>query len=267
MKRHVVDKVGRKANDLLAALHDHELWSFLAWNDIKIRYRRSKIGPFWITLSTSIFCVTLGAVYSQLFKTDIAELLPFLAIGLIVWGLIAGCVGEMPNLFIDNASFMKDMHINPLSILLRVLTRNVIIFGHNILIVLGVYLYFSIWPGWVGLLALPGLVLVLLNLVAVGVPLAIVGARFKDVAQINQNILQVLFFITPIFWFPRLLSEGSWIIAANPIAYFIDLVRSPLLGHAPQPISWCVSLLCLVMTSAIAVWAYRSKSARIIFWI
>lgn len=257
----------RKQNDLFATIAAYDLWSFLAWQDIKIKYRRSKIGPFWITLSMAVFCVALGVVYSQLFKTEIAELLPFLAIGLVVWSFVAGCVGEMPNLFVENSSYIKDMRINPLTILLRVLTRNAIIFGHNLLIVLGIYMYFGIWPGWTGLLALPGLLLVMLNLAVFGIPLSIIGARFRDLAQITQSILQVVFFITPIFWFPRLLAEGSWVIAANPVAYFIDLVRSPLLGHAPEPISWGVSLLTLLATSILAAWVYRRKSASIAFWV
>ncbi len=254
-------------NDLLVAIQACDSWSFLAWQDIKIKYRRSKIGPFWITLSMAVFCIALGFVYSRLFKTDITELLPFLSIGMVVWSLVASCVGEMPNLFVDNAHYIKDMRINPLAILLRVITRNIIIFGHNLLIVLGIYLYFGIWPGWVGLLVFPGLLLVLLNLVVIGVLLSILGARFRDLAQITQSILQVVFFITPIFWFPRLLAEGSWIIAANPIAYFIDLVRAPLLGNSPQFISWGMSLLTLLATSIMAVWIYRNRSSRIAFWV
>lgn len=256
-----------KQSDFFAAIAAYDLWSFWAWQDIKIKYRRSKIGPFWITLSMAVFCVALGVVYSKLFKAEISELLPFLAIGLVVWSFIASCIGEMPNLFVDNSSYIKDMRINPLTILLRVLTRNAINFGHNLLIVVGIYLYFGIWPGWTGLLALPGIMLVMLNLMVIAVPLSIIGARFRDIAQITQSILQVVFFVTPIFWFPRLLAKGSWVIAANPVAYFIDLVRSPLLGHAPEPISWGVSLLTLLATSILAAWVYRSKSAYIAFWV
>ena len=256
-----------KNNDLVASLLDYELWLFLSWNDIKIRYRRSLIGPFWITLSMSIFCVMLGLVYSRLFKAEIIELFPFLSIGLVIWGFIASCIAEMPNLFVENASFMKDMRINPLTILLRVFARNCIIFAHNMLIVVGIYLYFGIWPGWNGLLAIPGFLVVALNLIAIGIPLSIVGARFRDLAQIIQNVLQAVFFITPIFWFPRLLPKGSWILTANPATYYIDLIRTPLLGQYPQPISWVVAIGTLATTSTIAIWIYRKKSAHVTFWI
>jgi ABC-type polysaccharide/polyol phosphate export permease len=267
MTHQVASHPDRKQNDLLTAIMAYDLWSFLAWQDIKIKYRRSKIGPFWITISMAVFCVGLGVVYSQLFKTQIAELLPFLAIGLVVWSFVSSCVGEMPNLFVENASYIKDMRINPLTIVFRALAKNTIVFGHNLLIVLGIYVFFGIWPSWAGLWALPGFMLVLLNLVAIVIPLSIVGARFRDLSQITQSILQVIFFITPIFWFPRLLAKGSWVIAVNPVAYFIDLVRSPLLGNPPEAISWGVSLLTLLISSIISAWVYRSKSDRIAFWV
>jgi ABC-type polysaccharide/polyol phosphate export permease len=256
-----------KQSHLLEAILSYQLWSYLAWQDVKIKYRRSKIGPLWITISMAIFCVALGFVYSKLFRIEITELLPFLAIGLLIWSYFSSCVGEMPNVFVDNASFIKDMRINPLNILLRVLARNTIIFAHNLLIVVGIYVYFGIWPGWNGLLVFPGFLLVFLNIAAFGVSLAIIGARFRDLTQITQSILQVLFFITPIFWFPRLLPEDSWIIAANPVAHFIELMRSPLLGHPPAPISWGVSLLTLSITLLFAVWIYRQKSVKIPFWV
>jgi ABC-type polysaccharide/polyol phosphate export permease len=256
-----------KRGELRTAILAYDVWSFLAWHDIKVRYRRSKIGPFWITVSMTIFCVTLGVVYSQLFKTQIEELLPFLAIGMVVWGFISSCLGEMPDLFVDNASYMKDMRINPLTIVFRAIARNTIVFGHNLLIVLGIYIYFGIWPGWNGLLFLPGFALVMLNLAAIAVSLSIVGARFRDLSQITESLLQVVFFITPIFWFPRLLVKGSWVIAANPVGYFIDLLRSPLLGSAPELVSWGVSLITLATSSAIAAWVYRTKSGRVAFWV
>lgn len=254
-------------NDLVEAVLSYELWSFLAWQDIRIKYRRSKIGPIWLTISMAIFCIALGIVYSQLFKTAIQELLPFLAIGLVVWGFLSSCLGEMPNLFVDNASYIRDMRINPLTIIFRALARNIIVFGHNLLIVIGIYVFFGIWPGWAALLALPGFLLVALNILAFAIPLSIIGARFRDLSQITQSILQVVFFITPIFWFPRLLEKGSWVIAINPAAYFIDLVRSPLLGHAPAVSSWWVSLLTLVLSSLMAAWVYRSKSKMVAFWV
>ena len=240
---------------------------FLAWQDIKLRYRRSRIGPFWITLSMVIFCLSLGVVYSKLFRADVTEYLPFLSIGVVFWGLISGMLGELPNLYVDNAAYIKDIKINPFTILFRSVTRHVITLAHNALIIIGIYLYFNINPGLTGLLAIPGLVLVLLNLAAIGVSLSLFGARFRDVTPITLSMIQVLFFITPITWFPRLLRADSWVMLANPIAYYLDLTRSPLLGHAPAAQSWIVAFCTLILFVALAAWMYRAKASRIPFWV
>lgn len=254
-------------NDLIAAIKNNELWTYLAWQDIRLRYRRSKIGPFWITLSMAIFCLALGAVYSQLFKMEIAEYLPFLTAGFILWGLISSILSESPNLYIDSASYIKDIRINPISVLLRVITRNIIIFTHNLLIIVGVYIYFGINPGLSLLYLVPGLILVLLNLIAISVPLSLIGTRYRDVAPMTQAIIQIIFFVTPLTWFPKLVSNGSWIIKINPFAYYLDLTRSPILGHAPQLASWLVGLTTLLIFSTLAYVMYKAKASRIPFWL
>ena len=253
-------------NDLFAALSSRDLWLFLAWQDIRLRYRRSKIGPFWITLSMAIFCLALGVVYSQLFKAETKEYLPFLSVGLVFWGLISGLLSEFPNLYVDNASYIRDMKINPFTILFRVIARHVITLAHNALIFVGIYLYFGINPGLNAFLVLPGFALVLLNLVAIGVSLSLFGARFRDVAPITQSLVQMLFFITPITWFPRLISTHSWVMQTNPFAYYLDLMRSPLLGQPPAMESWVVALCTLTLFSVVAVLMYRAKASRIPFW-
>jgi ABC-type polysaccharide/polyol phosphate export permease len=76
-----------------------------------------------------------------------------------------------------------------------------------------------------------------------------------------------MFFITPIFWFPRLLPADHWIVIFNPFAYFLDLIRSPLLGRNPEVISWVAALVMLLALSFLAMLAYRKNSARIVFWV
>lgn len=254
-------------NDLIAAIGERDLWIFLAMQDIRLRYRRSKIGPFWITLTMAIFCLSLGVIYSQLFKADIKEYLPFLSIGFIFWGLFSGLLGIYPNLYVENAAYMKDIKTNLLTVLFRVVTQHLITFAHNILIIIGIYLYFRINPGFTVLLAIPGFVLVLLNLMVAGISLSIIGARFRDVALITQNFVQILFFITPIVWLPRLIPEGSWVALANPFAYYLDLTRSPLLGQTPAAESWLVAFCTLIVLAGVAIWLYRVKASRIPFWV
>jgi ABC-type polysaccharide/polyol phosphate export permease len=254
-------------SDFIAAIKSNEIWLYLATQDIKLRYRRSKIGPFWITLSMAIFCASLGVVYSQLFKADINEYLPFLSVGFVFWTFMSSVVGESPNLFVDNAPYIKDMKTNPFVILLRTITRHLIILAHNFLIVFGIYIYFGINPGLKFFLVIPAIVLVVLNLGAISLSLSILGARFRDISQITQSMLQVIFFITPITWFPKLLSADSLLVFINPFSHYLNILRSPVLGEEIYGISWLLSLATLFIVSSIAFLLYKTKGSRIPFWV
>jgi len=254
-------------SDFIDALKGFDLWSFLAWQDIKLRYRRSKIGPLWITLSMAIFCLSLGVVYSKLFHAEVREYVPFLSLGFVIWGLMSGMLSEFPNVFVDNAAFIKDIRMNPFAIIFRLMTRHVIIFAHNLLIVIGIYAIFQLNPGLEVLYLLPGFMLVTLNLLAIGVFLSILGARFRDVAPTVQALIQVIFFITPITWFPKLLPTSSWVVKANPFVYFLDLTRSPLLGFIPHETSWLAAFVTLFIFSTLAAYVYQKKSKKIPFWV
>ena len=254
-------------SDLADALRAHELWLYLAWQDIRLRYRRSRIGPFWITLTMAIFVLTLGALYSRLFNADIDSYLPYLSVGMVIWRYISGMLNEFPDVFVSNAAYITGVKINPLTILLRLVTQHLIIFAHNAIIIVGVCLYFGIQPGWTALLALPGFVLITLNLLAIGVSLSLIGARFVDVSPITESVVQIFFFITPIMWPARLVPADSWIMLANPFAHLLNISRSPLLGEVPPFESWFVAVFTLLSCSVMAFFLYRAKVSKIPYWV
>ena len=84
----------RAVADLRQGLGQRELWLSLGWQDIKQRYRRSTLGPLWITIATGVMATALGLLYSILFQIPLAEFLPHVTVGLILWGFISGCIKE-----------------------------------------------------------------------------------------------------------------------------------------------------------------------------
>ncbi len=253
--------------DIFAALKTYELWLYWSFQDVRLRYRRSLIGPFWITISMGIFIAALGFVYSKLFNTDVQEYLPFLAAGFITWTYISGLMLEAPNLYITEAHFIKDMRINLFILIYKLIMRHLITFAHNIVIMVGIYFMFSLPPSLNILLAIPGLCLVTLNLIAITTIISILAARFRDLIPINQSVIQVLFFVTPIFWFPRLLPNDSWVVTINPFANYLDLVRAPLLGQLPDINSWYSAGITLLILSIIATILYYKKAHRVAYWL
>ena len=254
-------------SDLVDAIRNHEIWRYLAWQDIRLRYRRSKIGPLWITLSMGLFCLSLGVVYNQLFKVEVSEYLPFLSIGFVLWSFMSSILQEFTSLFVENAPYIKEIKTNPLNILLRMVYRHLIIFAHNSIIIAIIYLCFGVKLTLAILLFIPGMFLLVLNMSAIGVSLALLGARFRDLGPIVQAMLQMLFFITPVTWFPRLLGTSSVLIALNPFNYFLDITRTPLLGNLPQMNSWVISMGTFILFSLFSAGLYRAKAHKIPFWV
>jgi lipopolysaccharide transport system permease protein len=251
----------------ITALCAVDVWGYLAWQDIRLRYRRSTIGPFWITLSMAFFCLSLGFVYSRLFKQDIIEYLPFVTVSFVMWGLMASIMTETPNLFVDSAPYIKDININPLVIVMRAIARHVITFLHNVVIIVGVYLWFGMAPKATLLLFVPGLVVTLITMTSIAVVLSVVGARFRDVSPVIQSAVQVIFFVTPITWAPTMLPKGSRIITLNPFTHLLEITRAPLLGYAPDTRSWGSAMVVCAVAVACAVLTYRLKAREIPFWV
>jgi lipopolysaccharide transport system permease protein len=243
------------------------VWGTLGWNDIRQRYRRSKIGPFWLTISMAVMIASIGGLYAGLFKARVAHYLPHVAIGFVIWSFISGLINEGCNAFIAGQGSIKQVRL-PLSIYVyRVVWRNLLIFGHNLLIVLVVVLVFAIWPSWIALLAIPAIAILCLNGVWVGLLLGLFSARFRDVPQIVTTAMQVVFFVTPIIWQPESLPGRALIVAFNPFFYLVELVRTPLLGTAPSLLSWFVVLAVTIIGTAIAFAVYVRYRRRIAYWL
>ena len=256
------------------ALHDvvegacaFRLWRLLGWQDVRQRYRRSVLGPFWLTLSMGALVGGLGLLYAGLFRMDVANYLPFLASGFIVWGLVSGLITDGCAAFTSAESMIKQAG-PPLSVhVYRVVWRNLVIFAHNVVIYVVVAAIFLIQPGWAGLLALPGLVLLCLNGVWMGLLLGLVSARFRDVPQIVASIVQLAFFITPIIWKPELMPDRALIVDLNPFFHLLEVVRAPSLGQAPGLVSWLAVLGIALGGWSVTLLVYRRYCWRIAYWI
>jgi homopolymeric O-antigen transport system permease protein len=253
--------------DILDGARRWELWGLLGWQDIRQRYRRSTLGPFWLTISMGAMVGGIGLLYAGIFHQKVADYLPSMALGVIIWGLLAGLVNENCSAFIEAEAIIKQVKL-PLSVhIYRVVWRNLIIFAHNFVIFIIVAVIFKIWPGWAGLFALPALALVCVNGVWIGILLGLVSARFRDVPQIVASVMQIAFFLTPIIWKPASLPGHGWILKLNPFLYFLDLLRAPLLGQLPAVSTWLAALAVTLCGWALALFMYRIYRRRIAYWM
>jgi ABC-type polysaccharide/polyol phosphate export permease len=244
------------------------MWLLLGMNDIRQRYRRSRIGQFWITLAMAITVASLGFLYAYLMKQPLREYLPYLGSSFVVWGLISSIVLEACGVYISAEGYLRQVPMPKSVFVHRMLVRNSVIFAHNLVILPPLFIIFGVPMGWTLLLALLGIVMILLNGVWVGLLLGTICARFRDMPQIISSMMQVVFYLTPVMWRPSQLPvKLSWVTSFNPFQCFLDIVRDPLLGNLPPLLAWKVVGLVTVIGFVISALFFARFRARIVYWL
>ncbi len=264
MKQHFVLAGG----DIVAGLRDWRMWLLLGMNDIRQRYRRSRLGQFWITLAMATTIVSLGILYAFLFKTSVKEYLPYLGASFVAWGLISSIVLDSCSVFIGAEGYVRQVPMPKSVFVHRMLVRNVVIFLHNILILPPLFLIFSTPVTWALPLALIGIALILLNGFWASLLLGTICARFRDMPQIIASLMQVVFYLTPIMWqMNQLPPHLAKLSEFNPFKAFLDLVREPMLGNMPPVSSWEMVAVVTVVGSIAASFCFARFRARIVYWL
>jgi lipopolysaccharide transport system permease protein len=253
--------------DIVEGLSHRYVWSSLAGQDIRQRYRRSVIGPFWVTLSMGLMIVGMGYLYSQLFGHPLTEYMPFLTVGLVVWGLINALANEGCQTFISAEAIIKQIRL-PLTVhVWRTVWRNLIVFGHNAVVIVLVLAVFRPHLRWDVLLLPLAVVVLMVNGWWVCVVLGIMSARYRDIPQLAASLLQVLFFLTPVIWKTDTIGDRIWLANSNPAYHLIEIVRAPLIGQPMPFFSWMFATAFTALGSAVAFLLLARFRARIPYWL
>ena len=261
--------------DLVEGWRQRELWGHLGWQDIKQRYRRSVLGPIWITISMAVTAVALGILYAGLFDNPIREQLPYILVGFIVWAFISGCILEGADVFIANEGLIKHLPA-PLSVhVYRLIWRQTLLFAHNLVVYLVMLVVFPRSLHWTDLSAIPAFVLLAVNGTWVALLFGMASARFRDINPIVQSLVQLTFFLTPIVWIYQNFLESpnpsirqrARLAEINPVLHFVEMIRRPMLGEPQVWHHWFVVLGITVVGWAVTLWALRRWRARVPYWV
>jgi len=255
--------------DISEALTKYRLALIFGWQDVAQRYRRSRVGAFWLTLNMAVFIGALGLIFGTLFQTEMREFLPYLCAGVIMWSFISTSLSEGCVTFSSADGIILQVRLPLFTHILRALWRNLIIFAHNIVIFPIVALLMGKTLSFYILMAIPGMFLVCLNLAWMMLVLATVCARYRDMTQVLTNILQVLFYATPIMWMDKTLPGhvSRMFINWNPFYHLIQLVRAPLFGEAPATLSWLVAGSIALLGWAFALMFFGKYRWRVAYWL
>lgn len=258
---------GPGAKDIVESLKRNHIALYLAWSDTRARYRRSVLGPFWLTLGTAIGVAGLGLLWSVLLKVDRQTFVPSLTAGLIVWQLISSCLIESSTVFARQANIIRNLRLPYFLHPMQLVMRHAINFFHNLVVFAVVAIFFSVPLSWGTLLFIPGLVIVMLNLLWISLFIGMLGARFRDVEHALAALVPLLFFVSPVIYRPDYLPFKSSIVWLNPITHFIEVVRDPLLGSIPPGFVYFTNFAILCCGWLVTLLLFNTRRNRIAFWV
>jgi ABC-type polysaccharide/polyol phosphate export permease len=261
--------LGQGLADLGRGLGRWPYWWTLTWHSVRSQYRRTYLGPWWMTMQMLVFVIGLSLLFGILLHQDMREFVPYVATGFVCFSWMTGMIQGGATSMVGNATAIKTTP-GPLSVYsLQVFARQTIQFGHDCVVLLLIIIVFAV-PLNSSLMVLPAaLLLICINGVVGSLWLGPLVARFRDVGQIVSSILRVLFFFTPIFWVASDLSsvQVAAIAGWNPLAYLLDLFRSPLLGQWPTDAVWIGSLVSTALNVIIGLVYFSRTRSRVAYWL
>lgn len=255
--------------DVFEGFRNYEFWTTFGANEIKKKYRRSKLGQFWITLSVAFFVFIVGSLYKNLFGIENSFYMTYLAIGYVLWQFISGVLNKAGTVFSKNGKFMLQRSWPATTFVLWLIYSEILIFAHNILILIPIFFFWDTWPSITGvLLSILGLSITFITAIAVGIIVGITTLRYRDIQPILKSLIRIAFFATPIIWMERDLgSAGDLILMLNPFGYFLHIVRDPLLGSTINPNDWLIACCVLAACALGALLLLARTKHRLAYWL
>jgi homopolymeric O-antigen transport system permease protein len=255
-------------DDLQEGLRRWRIWYLMGSAEIRRRHARSRLGQFWLTLSTSLFIVLYGVVFSLLFRQPLHDLMSYIAISYIFWTFLSGTISGAFYCFIESKAYYINQYASFSISVYALIYKNLIVLLYNSVIIVAVLVYFG------GLLRVHlidfclGFAITLFTLTWVCYVAGIICARYRDLIQIFQAVLQAAFFVTPVFWKVDMFPEGyRHLLVLNPFSVFLALLRDPLVGESLHASQILVAMLISAVGFVLALVFIGKYHRRIIFWI
>jgi len=243
-------------------------WYLLGLSELRQRYRRSMLGPFWMTLTMGIQALIMGFLFSILFNMELGRFLPYLCIGIVTWTFLANSVNEGANCFISQSSVILQAKRPLWMYIMLVLWRNAILYCHTIVVFVLAAFAYAIYPSEKYLLVPLGLAVLVVNAGWMALVAGILSARFRDVPLLIQNAFSVLLWLTPVYYRPeQLAGRIRTVIELNPLTHIIEVARAPFLNEVPHASTWVVALSITALGWALAFALLVRARARVPYWL
>ncbi|WP_058506910.1 ABC transporter permease [Legionella quinlivanii] len=246
-------------------------WSHLALSDLRSRWRRSSMGILWSIIQPLGMTILLSLVFSRLFHIDITRYAPYILSGLIVWEFIGSTLTGGSLAFVQADAYIKQCR-HPLAIYtLRLLLCNIIVLAlaSTVLWVWAVVVMPENFGfSWLAIFTFfPILALIVWPLASL---LAYLGPRFRDIPHAMGLILQMIWFISPVYFEEKMFRSGGLggLVDYNPVYHLLQIIRAPVLeGKWPTLTNYLACLCAALIFFCLAVLVGRKSERRVIFYL
>lgn len=253
--------------DIIDGVASVAIWREFAWEDISSRFKRSYIGIFWTTISFAFFVAVKLVVFGPINNSPVEYFAPYVALGYFVWMFVNASMIDSAVVFFISEGWIKGARM-PLSLFVcQSIARTLYLTFYNFLVVVGVIALARVDIGFNALWAIPAFALAVMSSFFMHLLLGIISVRFRDVQHLVQTVMRVMFFLTPIFWFPEQIGPVMKYLYFNPFLHYVEAFRQPLLnGVAPLENLMVVAAMTAVLgVMAVALLAFARR--RIVFWL
>lgn len=217
----------------------------------------------------AVFVLVLGELFRHVTAHVNDLFVPHLAAGLIIWNYITNIVNTAPRLYTLHRHSLMHGPANHANIVLKVICNSGIIFLHQSIVILVVMALHQVPPSAHWLLIVPAVALIVAHSVWVLVVLGLIGARYRDLAEVVEMIMRVAFLATPIIWMAGDDGRGSVVgafLALNPFYHVLEPLRGAILGTPVPAASWIISALLAAAGLAFAAYMYRRFRHSAVVW-
>ena len=223
--------------DIKRSWKERNSWMLAAVRALGNRYKRTYLGPWWITFTSLLFIFGLSQLRIGLRGGDLADSLAYVGLGFIIFGLIIGGLQSGASVFAGGGDTMLTSRLPLSSLILKSNFQQVLDFLHDAVAILVIIIVFDIAFSWRWIESLLAVVLIVLSSVGIGMWLGPLANRFRDVGPLVSALTRILFFLTPIFWSIDMVSENGreYLAWYNPLTYQLLAFRDPILGSTHTP--------------------------------
>ena len=239
----------------LSSIDFKELWSyrellyFLAWRDIKLRYKQTVIGVGWAILQPFLMMVVFSIIFGRIagVPSDSVPYPIFSFTGLLLWNIFSNSLSNSSQSLISSASIIQKVYLPRILLPTASVIVTLVDFLFAGIIFIGILIYYNFTPNLIGiLLIIPMIIFTLISSLGMGFFLSALNVKFRDVRYALPFFIQLLIFMTPVIY-PISITplKYQWIMALNPMTGIIESFRTALLYETP--VDWNLLTISVVM--------------------